>query len=230
MFQYVYGPALSTAINNLQADKAQDEREYQQWLRYQQYNTPANQMARLQEAGLNPNLIYGSSGATSSIVSMPHRDQPSNNNAELAMNFLSAYQQILNGQKQRELLDEQIKNLKVKEDNGMIKSIGMTIDNAIKDVERRYKEMELKYLQDHGTIRGQNVVNGTMDRVETVLLQPVGKGLGNTLAGFTTKVGKFNDFGVKLGAKVKNYVAPKVKSIFKYMYDKSLNQALGRRY
>ena len=33
-----------------------------------EYNTPANQMKRLQDAGLNPNLIYGSGSANTGIA------------------------------------------------------------------------------------------------------------------------------------------------------------------
>ncbi len=34
-------------------------KNYEQWLRENEYNTPAMQMQRLQDAGLNPNLVYG---------------------------------------------------------------------------------------------------------------------------------------------------------------------------
>lgn len=42
----------------------QNEVNIQNWQMQNEYNTPANQMKRLQEAGLNPNLIYGN-GSTS---------------------------------------------------------------------------------------------------------------------------------------------------------------------
>lgn len=48
--------AISTAIQNKKARKW----ALQDWNRQNEYNHPSAQMARLREAGLNPNLIYGS--------------------------------------------------------------------------------------------------------------------------------------------------------------------------
>lgn len=48
-----------------------------------EYNKPINQMSRFQEAGLNPNLIYGQSNATSSTPSMGTPYQGSNSNVRL---------------------------------------------------------------------------------------------------------------------------------------------------
>jgi len=60
---------------NLEERKAVDlkfERDMMMWNRQNAYNTPASQMARFQDAGLNPNLIYGQGthgNATSSVTS-----------------------------------------------------------------------------------------------------------------------------------------------------------------
>lgn len=50
--------------HNTQQAKLQNEMNIANWQMQNEYNTPANQMKRLQEAGLNPNLIYGN-GQTS---------------------------------------------------------------------------------------------------------------------------------------------------------------------
>lgn len=42
-----------------------------QWQRENEYNSPSAQMQRLIEAGLNPNLVYGSGSATQSSASSP---------------------------------------------------------------------------------------------------------------------------------------------------------------
>ena len=44
-----------------QSDEAQKERNYNKsmWDKQQEYNTPANQMQRYRDAGLNPSLMYG---------------------------------------------------------------------------------------------------------------------------------------------------------------------------
>lgn len=51
----------------------QNSYNWSMWQANNEYNTPANQMMRLREAGLNPNLIYGSgaSGATGISRSAP---------------------------------------------------------------------------------------------------------------------------------------------------------------
>ena len=63
----------NTFLNNYYSKKNTKkayERDLAFWNMQNEYNTPENQMARLKEAGLNPNLIYGqiSSGNSSSSV------------------------------------------------------------------------------------------------------------------------------------------------------------------
>lgn len=45
---------------NTQASELEYQRNLEQWMRENEYNTPAAQMQRYINAGLNPNLIYGS--------------------------------------------------------------------------------------------------------------------------------------------------------------------------
>ena len=47
------------------------------WEKANQYNSPAQQMQRLKEAGLNPHLIYGSGSATSNAAPVRSTDTPS---------------------------------------------------------------------------------------------------------------------------------------------------------
>ena len=64
-------PSIITALggiaSNIISNKGAKKREkgarqhnIEMWNKQNQYNHPLQQMARLQEAGLNPNLIYGS--------------------------------------------------------------------------------------------------------------------------------------------------------------------------
>lgn len=82
---YVYGKNLSDQYKLIQ---------YQN-----EYNAPVNQMARLQEAGLNPNLVYGNGGSTvvSANGSIPKYNMPE----------VSPVAQYYNLVKQNELLDAQ---------------------------------------------------------------------------------------------------------------------------
>lgn len=60
---------------NEQSAKAEFARNVRQWERENEYNSPVKQMERLAEAGLNPNLIYGSTdGGTS--ASSPNFNMP----------------------------------------------------------------------------------------------------------------------------------------------------------
>lgn len=52
---------------NFMLAKTQNEWNIQQWERSNEYNNPLNQMLRLKEAGLNPNLVYGN-GAGQSLA------------------------------------------------------------------------------------------------------------------------------------------------------------------
>lgn len=62
---------------NMRLAKYQYSKDLEMWNRNNEYNTPAAQMQRLEDAGLNPNIVYGSgtvSGNTSG--SMPHYQAP----------------------------------------------------------------------------------------------------------------------------------------------------------
>lgn len=62
--------SITSAVNTKRTIAAQKEaadlewqRNKEMWNMQNQYNSPASQMARLEEAGLNPNLVYGSGSA-----------------------------------------------------------------------------------------------------------------------------------------------------------------------
>ncbi|AXL14927.1 DNA pilot protein [Microviridae sp.] len=85
-------------------------KDLEQWNRSNQYNAPSEQMARLKEAGLNPNLVYGNG----SVVGNTSGQQPKYNaptvdySGQLPVqlpDMLSAYQNF-------ELKQAQIDNVK----------------------------------------------------------------------------------------------------------------------
>lgn len=68
------------------------------WNRQTQYNSPAEQMKRLESAGLNPNLAYGQI-AESKMSSAPSVEAPRYEAPDLRgglLSGLSAYQQVVN--------------------------------------------------------------------------------------------------------------------------------------
>ena len=54
------GSNMLTNRGALRRQQLADQNNIRFWKMQNEYNTPANQMKRLQDAGLNPNLIYGS--------------------------------------------------------------------------------------------------------------------------------------------------------------------------
>lgn len=59
------GSQASANKANMELAKYQNEWNEYMWNKQNEYNTPKNQMARYLDAGLNPNLIYGSGSASS---------------------------------------------------------------------------------------------------------------------------------------------------------------------
>lgn len=114
------------------------------WKKQADWNSPVNQMKRLAEAGLNPNLVYGNGGVSNTITSAPKMDPYKFGSLP---DGLLVRQQILNGEKQRELLQAQIDNEKNK--TPLLK------ENArSKQLDNDYKEFENQYYRETGTVKG----------------------------------------------------------------------------
>jgi hypothetical protein len=87
----------------------------QAWNAQNAYNSPAAQMQRLQEAGLNPRLVYGNSGQAAMIGSQTAKELPKYQQPAASMNAvtpniannITAYQDIKMKQAQINLVKEQ---------------------------------------------------------------------------------------------------------------------------
>jgi hypothetical protein len=67
----------ATHRHNMEMAEYQYSKDLEMWNRQNAYNDPAAQMKRLEEAGLNPNLVYGSgSVAGNTGSSMPEYNAP----------------------------------------------------------------------------------------------------------------------------------------------------------
>lgn len=78
------GSSRKSQKRSLEANKELQEREWQnnleQWQRENEYNSPAAQMQRLSEAGLNPNLVYGNGSVSGNTTTAgPRYDAPTAN-------------------------------------------------------------------------------------------------------------------------------------------------------
>ena len=68
--------------------KYQNEQNIKMWNMNNEYNTPAMQMQRMQEAGLNPNLMYGQ-GTTGNASSAPDTMTPQMTKPDLSYQYVA---------------------------------------------------------------------------------------------------------------------------------------------
>lgn len=92
------------------------ERNLEMWNRGNAYNTPEAQMERLRQAGLNPNLVYGSGGVTGNTTgNLPKYNAPNQQYNYVAPNILgalSAYQDFTMKSAQTDNIKEQNRVIK----------------------------------------------------------------------------------------------------------------------
>ncbi len=110
------------------------------WNRQNAYNSPAAQMTRFKEAGLNPNLIYGQQSQSPVVRSSsvegysPRAPQVDlGNAAAMGLQGLSTYQDTQLKNVQTDLVKEQIKNA--------------STDNMLKQLDWAEKNIRLPYAQ-----------------------------------------------------------------------------------
>lgn len=87
---------------NERSNSMQRKHEWAMWNAQNEYNKPINQMARLREAGLNPNLVYGN-GATT--LAAPFHSSPNQSVKIDPLAQMSAYQSLA----QQDAMTQQIK-------------------------------------------------------------------------------------------------------------------------
>ncbi|MDV4044515.1 hypothetical protein CMT37_17005 [Elizabethkingia anophelis] len=110
----VVGGLLNGLFSNNSARKvAKENREFalDMWNRNNEYNTPTNQMARLKEAGLNPNLMYGQ-GTTGNSSSPAAAEGRKGTNYDMGfMEAAQLHQQLKMNEQTRQLQKAQTQNL-----------------------------------------------------------------------------------------------------------------------
>lgn len=133
-------------------------KDLEMWNRMNEYNLPANQMKRLAEAGLNPNMMYGTGQGANVAKEMPKYQAPTAKydiDMPNVVGMLSAYQDIkikkaqvdnLNAQTQTRLLDNKLKS--------------GTLDVAIR---KAFHEADIKM--------NENVLKAVTSRIQQELYQ-----------------------------------------------------------
>lgn len=116
-----------------------------QWQAENEYNSPVQQMQRLQDAGLNPNLVYGSSGVTGNTTTNgPRYEAPKVERNLMRFDFasrvLSTFQDFRMKQAQIDLMKEQAENYH--ESSGLtqversIRALALSLNEKYGDRER----------------------------------------------------------------------------------------------
>ncbi|QCS37382.1 DNA pilot protein [Tortoise microvirus 96] len=96
--------------NNLELAKYSFDRSMEAWREQSEYNSPLNQLKRYQEAGLNPNLIYGQMNE-GNASSAPQMSTPTSGRVS-PIDLLGQYSQIQNLQADMEVKQAQAENLR----------------------------------------------------------------------------------------------------------------------
>ncbi len=104
----IIGSILSNRANRKMA-RYQTQVNLDMWNRNNEYNTPANQMARLTEAGLNPHLMYGqgTTGNAPGPVKAERPDMQYRIPDPAVLEKISTYQNVKQSKAQVSLMDEQ---------------------------------------------------------------------------------------------------------------------------
>ncbi|AXH75422.1 MAG: DNA pilot protein [Microviridae sp.] len=89
----------------------QFNKDVSMWKMGNAYNDPSSQMARLQKAGLNPNLVYGTGVAGNTSSQLPKYQAPTADYSQVKNPISGTVQQIQMRQ-QFELQQEQIENMR----------------------------------------------------------------------------------------------------------------------
>jgi hypothetical protein len=147
-------------LNQQQSEYAYGK-ELEMWNKANAYNSPAQQMQRLQDAGLNPNLVYGNGVAQSTAATLP-KYQPARYDAptyksglgETAGMALSQYNDMRRTNAQVDLV-------KTQQDLNVIKAATGELDNkqkkALNPIQLDVARQTLENLKSTGQLQGADL-------------------------------------------------------------------------
>lgn len=115
----------------------QFDNDLEMWNKQNEYNSPANQMKRLQDAGLNPNLMY-SNGNAGNATSMPTMSKGSVSMASAPRAKYNIDFSKLMPLMQMENLNAQNKLINAQTIEAEERAKGVTLDNIRKGIDNTY--------------------------------------------------------------------------------------------
>lgn len=118
--------------------------DLEQWNRANEYNTPANQMQRFKEAGLNPHLIYGQGNPGNAVSVSPKYNPPEGKFGlpELRMgDFMGNYMSF-------KVQQQQIDNLETMRQKTIEETNLKRIEVLMKGMDMKLKPTQIQFLVD----------------------------------------------------------------------------------
>lgn len=159
----------SAADAQLQAQREANEANIRLWQMQADYNTPANQVARYREAGLNPNLIYGQGSSSAGNMSTAPRVEPE-------VRYQRSWTQAL--EKASQILS--IRNMLAQNKNLNAQTGNIESQTRAHDAHTAYENAVVDFYNTHGFFPGQT--NAPVNMVKSPEIQAVA-GAGGKLVG-----------------------------------------------
>lgn len=174
-----------TLEQNLELADYEYQQQLEMWNRANEYNSPAQQMARLKAAGLNPNLVYGKGAQQNMASELPKYQAPTADFQNVAsgvkageigdrltggaLGLLSQYYQVRSQAQQNDLNEEIIANARnqagisaLKYDELVDRIHGRDGQGVTtRDKEYKYKNNQIKFEQMNEDLikaRGENEI------------------------------------------------------------------------
>lgn len=156
----IVGDVINYALNKKQNQKAY-EQNLEMWHKQNLYNHPTQQMQRLKEAGLNPNLVYGS--GTSTLAGSGPTKQPTQANINTGLDAISKLGQYQNIQ----LTKAQTDNVQAETANKLTENTNKTLQQAILRKEAEKMGIDIEFLQAVNPTRAEMLKQQLISEKET---------------------------------------------------------------
>lgn len=202
-------------------------KQIENWMIQQEYNSPANQVARLRAAGLNPNLIYGNGSASTGNASTgPYHEVGTlkSHSREFAKSL------DLSG------VVLQLQNLKAQANAMNMQADNLASQAEYREAQTKYTNAILDFYDKHGYFPGQanvptNLASEFVNHPTTQrVLEPVADALGSVAGYFTSDTVPYEQYGDNRGQKLAEVAADKkgLKGYARVDYIRSFVQTYNR--
>lgn len=179
-----FGSQAATNASNKELAKYQNELNLQQWYRSNEYNLPSNQRKRIEDAGLNPYLMYGHGQVANTAAPSPNFTAPNlqaYTNSAVGSGFTQALQYSLQARKLRADVEKtetetaglRTHNLQSEFEYSLrdLKRSQMELDNAYSrirnaksDIDRQIAYKELEFWKDKFDTEMENLRSNTANK------------------------------------------------------------------